>query len=187
MISGNLIFMDFQRWDADVADLMASYAAMPKHIAKKHLLASMKFAIRSARGIQVLKAMTPKAKTRTVRSGIKRDERRGTFSKGSQGWEKQKGGALRRAVTVNARYIGRNKDGVAVAVLGYKYGKDSKKAIWLEYGTSRGIEPRRMGEKAMKQIGPAVRSALGKQLAVAIDSANREIAKGKNPGGRPKK
>jgi len=182
-----MISMNFQSWNADVADLMASYAAMPKHIAKKHLLASMKSAIRSANGIQTLKALTPKAKTRTVRAGIKRDSRTGSFSKGSQGFQKQKGGAMRRAVTVNARYIGRNADGVAVAVLGYKYGQDSKKAIWLEYGTSRGIEPRRMAEKAMNQIGPAVRSHLCQALATAIDAANREIAKGKNPGGRPKK
>ena len=44
-----------------------------------------------------------------------------------------------------------------------------------------------MAAKALASIGPAVRSLLGKQLAAAIGNANKEIAKGKNPGGRPKK
>lgn len=184
-----MISMDFQRWDSDVAALMQSYAAMPRHIAKKHLLASMKAAIRNARGIQVLKSFTPKAKTITVRGEAKRDAR-GRHVAGSQGMTKVKGGALRRAVTVNARYIGRNSDGVAVAVLGYAWGRESKKAIWLEEGT-RKMQGRHMVRRAMAVIGPSLRSHLCKQLAAAIENANREIAKGKNPGyaagWRPKK
>jgi hypothetical protein len=89
---------------------------------------------------------------------------------------------MRRAVTVHARYIGRNKDGVAVATLGYKYGTESKKAIFLEYGTSRGIEPRRMVEKAMKMIHGPLLAALGTAMVHALNKAAEEIKSGKNPG-----
>jgi hypothetical protein len=180
-----MIFMDFQRWSSDVGDLEAAYAALPKHIAKKHLLASMRSAIRMSRGVQILKSYTPKAKTRTVRADAKRDER-GRHVAGSQGWEKLKGGALRRAVTVNARYIGRNSDGVAVAVLGYKWGRESKKAIWLEKGTLK-MQGRHMVQRAMSAIGPSVRHHLGKALAAALSSARKEELGGKNPGWSGKK
>jgi hypothetical protein len=179
-----MISFNWNIFKDDTAHLIQAFDKLPRHIGKKHLLASMKAAIRAAKGVQVLKALTPKAKTRTVRSGITRDERKGTFSKGSQGWGKQKGGAMRRAVTVNARYIGRNKDGVAVATLGYKYGAESKKAIFLEYGTSRGIEPRRMVDKAMKSIHGPLLGALGNAMAQALDKASKELSYGKNPGKR---
>ena len=177
-----MISFNWNIFKDDTAHLIQQFDKLPRHIGKKHLLSSMKAAIRASKGVQTLKALTPKAKTRTVRAGIKRDERSGTFSKGSQGWEKKKGGAMRRAVTVHARYIGRNKDGVAVATLGYKYGTESKKAIFLEYGTSRGIEPRRMVEKAMKMIHGPLLAALGTAMVHALNKAAEEIKSGKNPG-----
>lgn len=177
-----MISFNWNIFKDDTAHLIQQFDKLPRHIGKKHLLASMKAAIRASKGIQTLKALTPKAKTRTVRSGIKRDERKGTFSKGSQGWEKKKGGAMRRAVTVNARYIGRNKDGVAVATLGYKYGTESKKAIFLEYGTKRGIEPRRMVDKAMKMIHGPLLAALGNAMVHALAKASKDLGGPRSKG-----
>jgi HK97 gp10 family phage protein len=175
-----MISVSWNSWHDDVAALMKAYEGLPKHIAKKHILAAMKRAIRDSRGVQTLKAMTPKGGTRLVRGSIKRDAR-GSFAAGSQAMTKQKGGALRRAVVVNARYIGRNSDGVAVAVLGYRWGTESRKAIWLEFGTRR-MRARHMAARAMDAIKGPVRTQLCAALAAALEAGARENASKRNPG-----
>lgn len=140
---------------------------LPMHIGKKHLLAAMKKAIREAKGVSVLRKLTP---PRNMKRGRKKKDGRGPT------------GDLRRAVIVKAKWIGTNKSGVAVAGVGYKYGHQSRKAIWLEFGTNRGIEPQRFTEQAFAIMAPAVRANLVAGMATAIEKATKELNSGKNPG-----
>jgi len=169
-------------WDmikGDIGALVRRYDALPRHIAKKHLLAAMKRSLKAANAVNVLKRNTPKGKAYVVRQAKTRDER-GRFSQGSGAWKRQAPGALRRAVTLRSKYIGTNKSGMAVAVVGYKYGSESRKAIWLEFGT-RKMQPRRMVDKTMQQVGGVAKSQLVWELKEALDAAVREVAGGRNP------
>jgi hypothetical protein len=152
--------------EREIADLAKSYQTLPKHIAKKHMLAAMRRAIVKSKGVSILRANTPPVGTR-----------RGRRKKG----EKRSTGELRRSVTTKAKWIGNNTTGAAVAGLGYKYGWNSRKAIWHEYGTTwqKGIG---MMERTFAQIKGKVASLLAGELASALDKASAEVAGGKNKG-----
>lgn len=139
---------------------------LPMHIAKKHLLAVMKRSIREAKGVSILRKLTPPV---NMKRGRKKSKNGPT-------------GELRRSVVVKAKFIGNNRTGVAVAGVGYPYGKQSRKAIWLEFGTNRGIEPMRFMERAFATMAPAVRANLIAGMANALEKATKELNSGKNPG-----
>jgi hypothetical protein len=152
--------------DAAIKVLMARYQALPRYIAKKHLKASMRRVIKP--GIPVLRKNTPPL-----------DTRRGRRRKGEK---KRSTGSLRRAVTTRAGQTGRNADGFVWGVLGYRAGIESRKAIWLNFGTANGVRPFQMIEKSMQEIRPTAAKALAKEMALALDKAVKELASGKNPG-----
>lgn len=161
------------KWEGNFADeieaLMGRYASLPKHIAKKHLQAAMKRTLKD--GVPVLRSVTPPL-------GV----RRGRRKKGAFVPQNKSTGALRRSVTTKAKYIGRNADGVVYGVVGYKAGMQSRKAIWLEYGTRYGIHPREMIAKFMAAYkGPSL-AILKAEMAAAFDKAVKEAESGKNPG-----
>lgn len=169
-------------WDGmqgEIGALMARYNELPRYIAKKHLLAAIKRVGKD--GVDLLKANTPVGGTRKVIKPKKRDDK-GRYTKGSGKKVNQRGGALRRAAMVKAKYQGRNKDGYAYGVLGYKYGAESLKGIWLEYGTSRGVKPRKMIDKTMQQWGGPSAKRLADEMATALERAAAELASGMNPG-----
>ena len=150
--------------NGDIQALMARFAELPRHIAKKHLQAAMRRAIKD--GVPVLRSLTPPL-------GVTR----GRAKKG----EKRTTGALRRAVTTKAKYIGKNADGVVYGVVGYKYGIESRKALWLDRGTVR-ISPRLIMQQFHQQYdGPALEK-LKAEMAAALEKAAIELASGKNPG-----
>lgn len=140
------------------------FRELPAHIGKKHLVASMRKAVRDVKGPQILRKNTPPLNTK-----------RGRKAKGA----KRSSGALRKAVMVKAKWIGRNRDGAAFAGLGYKWGTESQKAIWLEFGTTH-IKARKMAELTYEQIKGPARAALSKNLVEALDKAVAELAR--NPG-----
>jgi len=151
-----------------IAALMESYRALPRHIARKHLKAAMRKILRPA--VPILRKNTPPLGTR-----------RGRRKKG----EKPKStGALRRAVTVRAGQTGTNKayDAFVFGVLGYKASFESRKAIWLQFGTSGGVRPFQMIEKTLQEFGPVAASKLADEMAKALEKATAELAGGKNPG-----
>lgn len=149
--------------------LMEAYADLPRHIAKKHLQAAMKRTLKEA--VPMLKAETP------PKGATKRGRRR----KGSGS-----SGNLKRAATAKAKYYGKNDSGTVVGVLGYRAGFESRKAIWLEFGTKKGIEPRRIVERVMQKAGPLVRGKLVKEMAEALEKAVRDKAPGVDEGYRRK-
>jgi HK97 gp10 family phage protein len=161
-----MINLNWEGMDGEIGAMMARFNTLPRHIAKKHLLAAIKRAGKD--GVKVLKSNTPKARTRNVRGSG------GTASK-------QRGGALRRAATVKAKYRGRNRDGSAYGTLGYKYGTESRKAIFLEFGTPN-VEPRRMIERTMQQWGTSLVPKLEAEMAAAFEKAVKELEAGMNPG-----
>lgn len=156
-----MIKLDWDGMEGEIGALMARFNELPRYIGKKHLLAAIKRTGKD--GIKVLKSNTPKGRTRRSGGGV------------------QRGGALRRAATMNAKYRGRNRDGFAYGVLGYKYGTESRKAIWLEFGTPK-IEPRRMVARTMEQWRGPAKAKLEQELAAALEKAVKELESGMNPG-----
>lgn len=170
-----MIELNWEGMSGQIGELMKAYGKLPRHIAKKHLQAAMKRAMKDA--VPVLKSNTPKGGTRTIKSTIVRGEQKTNY--------KRRGGALRRAATVVARYKGRNADGVVFGVMGYKFGTESRKAIWLENGTKT-IAPRGMVARSMRQYrGPAI-SRLTREMAAALEKAARDLAPGVDQGYRRK-
>jgi hypothetical protein len=134
-------------------------------------------------GVPVLKALTPKGGTRRVKSAKTRDAK-GRFIAGSGKIRQVRGGALRRSVTTKAKYIGRNRDGTVYGVVGYRAGMESRKAIWLEFGTSRGVKPQSIIERFKRQYGGPASKTLASEMALALEKAAKELASGLNPGRR---
>ena len=153
--------------DAAVKALIQRYRSLPRHIARKHLGAAMRRVLKH--GVPILRSHTPPLGTR-----------RGRRKKGEKALST---GDLRRAVTTRTGQTGRNNDFdmFVWGCLGYKAGPQSRKAIWLQYGTSRGISPFRMVEKTMEQMGPVAAADLAREMATGLEKAANEIASGKNP------
>lgn len=166
-----MISLNWRGVNGQIGDLMARFNELPRHIAKKHCQAAVKRAMKD--GVPVLKALTPKGKTQVVKAAIVKGALKENF--------KRRGGALRRSVTTKSKYIGRNKNGFVFGVIGYKAGFESRKAIWLEFGTSRGIEPRKIIDKFRARYGGPAASRLAAELAAALPKAAAELAAGKNP------
>jgi hypothetical protein len=162
-----VITLDERKMQREIADLAKSYQDLPKHIAKKHMLAAMRRAVVKSKGVSILRANTPPVGTR-----------RGRRKKGEKA---RSTGEMRRAVATKAKWIGNNTTGAAVAGLGYKYGMASRKAIWHEYGTTR-MKGIRMMERTFAQIKGKVASLLAGELAAALDKATNEKNSNKNKG-----
>jgi hypothetical protein len=159
---------DSTKYDEDkvIQGLMSRYMQLPRYIAKKHLKAAMRRTIKP--GVPILRKNTPPLNT--------------TRGRRKKGEKPRSSGALRRAVTTRAGQTGRNADGFVWGVLGYKAGPESRKAIWLENGTSRGGPEIAMMRKTIDEFGQPAAKLLAKELALALDKAVKELASGKNPG-----
>ena len=162
-----MISVNWPQMQREISDLYGRYQALPSYIAKKHILSSMRAAIRESKGTQLLRKNTPPG-------GVRRGRRK-------KGQGPKSTGALRKAVMVKAKWIGRNADGAAVAGLGYRYGDQSMKAIYLEFGTKT-ITPRAMVQKTFDSIRGAVAAKLSSKMAAGLEAAARELASGRNPG-----
>lgn len=173
-----MITLNWDGMEGEIGAIMARYAELPRHIAKKHLQAAMKRAMKD--GVPVLKSVTPKGGTRRVKNAVTRNAR-GQFQAGSGKIRRVRGGALRRAVTAKSKYIGRNRDGMVYGVVGYRAGMESRKAIWLEYGTSRGVRPQEIIEKFKRLYGGPAAKNLATEMATAFERAVAELASGMNP------
>jgi hypothetical protein len=161
-----MIHLNWEKLLGEFAGLADNYRQLPPYLAKKYLVAALREAIKQSKGPQLLRKNTPPLNTR-----------RGRKAKG----EKRSTGAMRRAVTIKAKWIGRNRDGFAVAGLGYKYGQDSLKAIWHEFGTSQ-MAGRKMMERTFDEIRGPVASKLSRILADKLENAAAELASKNNPG-----
>lgn len=92
-------------------------------------------------------------------------------------------GALRRSVTVRTGFTGRNTDWDAFVwgVLGYKAGEQSRKAIWLQYGTAAGGPRYDMIGRAMAEYGQPSAQRLAAEMALALEKATAELESNMNP------
>lgn len=158
--------------EQEIEAIMGRYAALPRHIAKKHLQASMKRTLTD--GVPILRSVTPP-------TGVRRGRRR----RGSFVALNRTTGQLRRSVTTKAKYIGRNADGVVYGVVGYRAGFNSRKAIWMEYGTRRGIRPQQLIHQFMQRYAGPSLARLRSEMASALEKAANEVAAGRNPGRNP--
>ena len=170
-----MIYMNSDSLNAQLGALVKVFDQFPKHIAKKHIGASMKRALKFA--IPILKANTPKGGPKTKTAATTRNAR-GQFTAGSGAKTRVRGGALRRAAITTSKFVGKNKDGFTIGSLGYKYGFESRKAIWQEFGTAGGIKPKSFMEKTFNQIKDHVAERLAEELALAVEKAARDLAPG---------
>lgn len=156
-------------YDSDkvITGLMERYRALPRHIARKHIGAAMRRILKP--GIPILRRNTPPV-------GLKRGRRKA-------GQKARSTGALRRAVTVRVGQTGKNNDfnSFVYGVLGYKASFESRKAIWLQFGTSGGVKAYQMMEKTLQEFGPVAAETLARELAAAFEKAVAESGSGKNP------
>ena len=166
-----MITLNWGQLEGEIGALIARFDELPRHIAKKHLKAAMKRAGKP--GISILKKNTPVGGGRRVKATIIRGEMKTNY--------KRRGGSLRRAATFLSKYKGTNRDGATFGILGYKYGTESRKAIWLEFGTAR-ITPRRMVERSMAESKSIITSQLQGEMLKALEAAVRELESGMNPG-----
>lgn len=164
-MSESMISINADAMTADIAAMIGRFRQLPRHIARKHLQAAMRRALKP--GVPILRRNTPPL-------GVRRGRRKAGEARSS--------GALRKSVTTRAKAVpGRGGAGVVYGVVGYRHGWESRKAIWLEFGTRRGVQPRRMAENSMNEIrGPAA-ATLVREMAVALERAAAELASGKNP------
>ena len=140
--------------DKEIGQFVAAFNGLQKNIRNKYLKSAVRSAVSPHRA--TLRRNTPPTGTR-----------RGRRKKGEK---PQSTGALRRAVTV----VVRAKKDVVYGVLGYKAGTESQKALWLEFGTKRGIQPRGIIAKTMAEAGPSVRAALPAAMAKAFENALKD-------------
>lgn len=160
-----MIDLNWEGMSGEVGALMRRFNELPRHIAKKHLIAAVKRVGRE--GVPKLKGNTPVGrKMKANAKGVVKMRRSGD---------------LRRAATTTARYKGRNRDGYVTGTLGYRYGTESRKAIWLEYGTTK-IAPRGMVARTMQSWGGPAAAKLAAAMSQALEKAAKELDSGMNPG-----
>jgi hypothetical protein len=161
----SLIWANWDQVSGEIGALMQRYAALPRHIAKKHLGKAMRDALRP--GVSALKAATPVGM-------VMKANKKGVV-------KMRRSGELRRAATSKSRYIGNNRDGIVVGTLGYKYGDQSRKAIWIEFGTKRQVK-RPIVQGVMREFKPQAAAKLTQTMAVQLEKAATELASGKAVG-----
>lgn len=164
-----MISLNWSQMTKELEALGKSYEQLPKHIAKKHMAAALRRAVRKAGGVSILRQNTPPIGTR-----------RGRRRKGEKA---RSTGDLRRSVTIKAGWKGTNADGTAYAMLGYKYGWNSRKAIWAEYGTNWRVGIGMM-QRTFQQVKQPAAAATAGELAISLEKAVKELSAGKNPGYR---
>ena len=156
------------RRNAECGVEICCFDELPRHIARKHLAAAMRRAIRP--GVPTLRQMTPPI-------GVKRGRRKA-------GEKPKTTGALRRSVTTTAKAYVRGRSGSVVGKVGYRLGFESRKANWTNFGTKTGVRPQSFLEKfELVYQGPAAQG-LAHELAISLERAASELASGKNPGRR---
>jgi hypothetical protein len=179
-----VIDLRFDGMDEEIASIVSRMDALPNYIARKHAQAAVKRVMKYA--IPALKKNTPRRRSFT-RFGGGRGGREYTATK-------VKGGTLRQSVISKASYL-RPKGGGGATIygaVGYSTKAapaessgpgitQSRKAIWLEFGTVNAFA-RGMVEMTMKQIGRPAAQKLAAELAVSIEKAAAELASKKNPG-----
>jgi HK97 gp10 family phage protein len=143
--------------DREIGGLVKALQQLPKNLARKHLKAAVGRAVRPH--IKDLRKNTP------PEGGGRRGRRK-------KGEKPRSSGALRRAVAVRTKAKGLT----ASAVLGYRASFESRKAIWLEYGTSRGISPREMVKNTFDQVKGQVQQRLPSELQKALEKAAKDVA-----------
>lgn len=152
-----MIDLDSRQLEGEIVALMKRYAELPVAVARTHAQAAIRRASKEAQ--KILRKNTP------PESGGRRGRRR----KG----EKRSSGALRRSVTTKGKYRP-GKIPRAYAVVGYRRGWESRKAIWNEFGTKRGMRPRRMVGRTMDEYAGPAAARIVEELAIGLERAARD-------------
>jgi len=153
-----VISVNWNQVQGEIGALVARYDELPRWLAKKHLRAAIGRTLRP--GVPKLRALTPPVNTR-----------RGRRKKGEKPRSTNR---LRKAVKVITKYKGRNKDGYAYGVIGYRAGEESLKALWLEFGTKY-IEPRKFMQTFRDSYKATAQGRLVFEMRKALDVAVKEL------------
>lgn len=181
----NILSVNMTYVNSSFADIAARYKALPRHVAYKHMAAAMKRAVRKAQGVQVLKQVCRERlnlKGTVVTKDPPKRDKAGQFKKG---WNRRRrGGDFLKAIAVTSSKPkgGKNPRPLVVKV-GWKYGEQSKKALWLEFGTKH-VEPRRMAEETFNRIRGTAMANMRSELLAALEKAARDLGQAKDPAKR---
>lgn len=146
----------------EIGQFVRAFQGLEKNIRNKYLKSAVARSLRPGKAI--LKRYTPP-------EGSKRGRRK-------KGEKAKSTGRLKNAVTVRTKA----RRDVVFGALGYKYSYESRKAIWLEFGTKNGVRPREMVERAAREFGPQASAAMAKNMAIAFENALKD----KIPAGKGK-
>lgn len=153
-----MISVNWDNVQGEIGALVAKYDELPRWLAKKHLKAAIGRTLRPA--IPKLRALTPPL-------GVKRGRRK-------KGEKPRSTNRLRKAVKVITKYKGRNRDGYAYGVIGYRAGEESLKALWLEFGTKY-IQPRKFMQTFHDSYKSTAQGRLVFEMRKALDAATKEL------------
>jgi hypothetical protein len=149
--------------DRQIGALVKNFQVLEPRIARKHLGAAMRRTMNPLKGD--LRKVTPPV-------GTRRGRRR-------KGEKPRSTGALRRAVAVKTKA----KNDAVFGVLGYRGGFESRKAIWLEFGTDRGVDARGMVKNLMAELKPKIQARLPQELKIALERAAKDLGGPSRQGG----
>lgn len=181
----NILSVNMTYVDASFADIAYRYKQLPRHVAYKHMAAAMKRAVRKANGVQTLKQVCRERlnlKGTVVTKDPPKRTKAGAFKKG---WNRRRrGGEFLKAIdVVSSKPKGGKNPRPLVVKVGWKYGVESKKALWLEFGTKH-VTPRRMAEETFNRIrGPAMGN-MKSELLAALEKAVKDLGQAKDPAKR---
>jgi hypothetical protein len=147
------------------------------------MAAAMKRALRKARAEQTLKAVCRERLNLRGTVITKDPPKRNKQGKFKKGWNRRRrGGDFLKDIGVYSSKPKFGKDvRPLVAKVGWKYGPQSLKAIWLEFGTRGGVKPHRMAEEAFMRIRGVAMAGMRDEMLHALDKAAKDLGKAKDP------
>ena len=184
MISAtNILAVNMTYVDAGFSDIAYRFKQLPRHVAYKHMAAAMKRALRKARAVPTLKEVCREKLNLRGTVVTKDPPKRNKEGKFKKGWNRRRrGGDFLKAIDVYSSKPKFGKDPrPLVAKVGWKYGPESKKAIWLEFGTKRGVAPRRMAEETFMRIRGSAMAGMQAEMLIALDRAAKDLGQAKDP------
>ena len=189
MISAtNILAVNMTYVDADFSDIAYRFKQLPRHVAYKHMAAAMKRALRKSRAVPTLKEVCRERLNLRGTVVTKDPPKRNKEGKFKKGWNRRRrGGDFLKAIDVYSSKPKFGKDPrPLVAKVGWKYGPESHKALWLEFGTKGGIAPRRMAEETFIRIRGGAMAGMKAEMLYALSKAAKDLGQAKNPRKRNK-
>lgn len=180
--SQSAMFVDWRFTSGSFSDIAKKFEELDKNLQTKHFASAISLALKKdARGVTELRRIVRKSFGKRKKfvlkaKDAKRNAKSGRFTKNNR--TAKVGDEFIKAIRIVRRkpryYKSVRMHKPLMVRLGWDYGIESKKAIWLDEGTKHGIAPRRYIEQASKTIMPKAMFALPWRLKEALEAGVRE-------------